>query len=78
MISPQFISRVCLRRDIVDSFERYPFCLLAVRTLDAIAMHPKVTFLVGENGSGKTTLMEAIAVLRVLLDGEPGEAKEPT
>ena len=62
MISSQFISRVSLRRDIVDSFERYPFCLPAVRTLDAMEMHPKVTFLVGENGSGKSTLMEAIAV----------------
>jgi len=62
VISSQFISRVSLRRDIVDSFERYPFCLPAVRTLDAMEMHPKVTFLVGENGSGKSTLMEAIAV----------------
>ncbi|KDP85768.1 hypothetical protein CF70_011955 [Cupriavidus sp. SK-3] len=62
MISSQFISRVSLRRDIVDSFERYPFCLPAVRALDAMEMHPKVTFLVGENGSGKSTLMEAIAV----------------
>ncbi|MHA7678867.1 AAA family ATPase [Cupriavidus sp. PET2-C1] len=62
MISSQFISRVTLRRDIVDSFERYPFSLPAVRTLDAMDMHPKVTFLVGENGSGKSTLMEAIAV----------------
>ncbi|MGT2430903.1 AAA family ATPase [Cupriavidus basilensis] len=62
MISSQFISRISLRRDIVDSFERYPFCLPAVRTLDAMEMHPKVTFLVGENGSGKSTLMEAIAV----------------
>ncbi|MGT2507134.1 AAA family ATPase [Cupriavidus basilensis] len=62
MISSQFISRVSLRRDIVNSFERYPFCLPAVRALDAMEMHPKVTFLVGENGSGKSTLMEAIAV----------------
>lgn len=62
MISSQFVSRVTLRRDIVDSFERYPFNLPAVRTLDAMEMHPKVTFLVGENGSGKSTLMEAIAV----------------
>lgn len=27
-----------------------------------IALHPKVTYLVGENGSGKSTLLEAIAV----------------
>ncbi|WP_431450830.1 AAA family ATPase, partial [Enterococcus faecalis] len=34
----------------------------AVRALDTLELHPKVTFLVGENGSGKSTLMEAMAV----------------
>jgi predicted ATPase len=29
---------------------------------EGIALHPQVTFLVGENGSGKSTLVEAIAV----------------
>ncbi len=62
MIASQFISRVSLRRDIVESFERYPFSLPAVRSLDTLEMHPKVTFFVGENGSGKSTLLEAIAV----------------
>jgi predicted ATPase len=33
-----------------------------VRHLDRLALHPKVTFLIGENGSGKSTLLEAIAV----------------
>ncbi len=41
---------------------RYPFNLPAVRGLDRIVFHPKVTFLVGENGSGKSTLIEALAV----------------
>lgn len=40
----------------------YPFNVPAVRTTDAIAFHPRVTFLVGENGSGKSTLIEALAV----------------
>ncbi|WP_454719710.1 MULTISPECIES: AAA family ATPase [Cupriavidus] len=62
MISSQFLSRVTLRRDIVESFGHYPFSLPAVRALDTLELHPKVTFLVGENGSGKSTLMEAIAV----------------
>lgn len=62
MISTQFVSRVTLQRDKVDSFDRYPFCLPAVRALDRIDLHPKVTFFVGENGSGKSTLLEAIAV----------------
>jgi predicted ATPase len=62
MISSQYVSHVTLQRDKVDSFERYPFNLPAVRTLDRLEMHPKVTFLVGENGSGKSTLLEAMAV----------------
>lgn len=41
----------------------YPFNVPAVRTTDAIAFHPRVTFLVGENGSGKSTLIEALAVV---------------
>lgn len=62
MISSQYISRVTLRRDIVESFDRYPFSLPAVRELETLDLHAKVTFFVGENGSGKSTLLEAIAV----------------
>jgi predicted ATPase len=62
MISTQYLSTVTLLREKVDSFERYPFNLPAVHGLDRLALHPKVTFLIGENGSGKSTLMEAIAV----------------
>lgn len=62
MISSQYVSRVSLRRDIVESFECYPYSLPAVRDLDALDLHSKVTFFIGENGSGKSTLLEAIAV----------------
>ena len=62
MISSQYVSRVTLRRDKVDSFNRYPFFLPAVRSFDQIDLHSKVTYFVGENGSGKSTLLEAIAV----------------
>ncbi len=62
MISTQYISRVSLLRDKVESFDRYPFCLPAVRSFEWIDLHPKVTFIVGENGSGKSTVLEAIAV----------------
>lgn len=62
MISSQYASHVSLNRDAVASFEQYPFCLPAVRSLGTLELHPKVTFLVGENGSGKSTLLEAIAV----------------
>jgi len=62
MISRQYVSRVALLRDRVDDFARYPFLLPAIRTLDTIELHPRMTIFVGENGSGKSTLLEAIAV----------------
>ncbi|GBF74861.1 hypothetical protein PA598K_03230 [Paenibacillus sp. 598K] len=57
-----YVSRVELLREQVPSFRSYPFHLDAVRELDTLTLHPKVTFLVGENGTGKSTLIEAIAV----------------
>jgi predicted ATPase len=62
MISKQYISEIGLRREGVESFDRYPFSLAAVRPLESLQLHPAVTFFVGENGSGKSTLLEAIAV----------------
>lgn len=57
-----FVRSVTLLRDRVPSFDTYPFSIPAVRKLRELALHPKVTFFVGENGSGKSTLVEAIAV----------------
>lgn len=62
MISKQFAIDVRLKRDEVPSFDEYPFSLAAVRHLDLLPLHPRVTYLVGENGTGKSTLLEAIAV----------------
>jgi predicted ATPase len=62
MISTQYVSQISLKMDGVPSFERYPFSLPAVRHLDELKLHPKVTFIIGENGSGKSTLLEAIAI----------------
>ena len=62
MISKQYVSQVRLRVNDIPSFDRYPFSLPAVRHLDVLDLHPKITFIVGENGSGKSTLMEAMAV----------------
>src|SRR5436190_5494921 len=42
--------------------KNYPFCIPAVRSLERLEFHPKVTFFVGENGSGKSTLLEALAI----------------
>jgi predicted ATPase len=58
----QFVRSVALRRDKVESFDQYPFCLPVVKALTKIDLHAKVTFFVGENGSGKSTLLEAIAI----------------
>src|SRR5437016_10545198 len=62
MISKQYIAEVRLKREAVESFDRYPFSLAAVRPLECLELHPAVTFFVGENGSGKSTLLEAVAV----------------
>jgi predicted ATPase len=62
MSPSQFVRSVALRRDKVQSFDQYPFCLPVVKALTQIDLHAKVTFFVGENGSGKSTLLEAIAV----------------
>lgn len=62
LISDQYLIDIKLRRDDVPHFDRYPFSLDAVRSLDSLRLHPNVTYFIGENGSGKSTLLEAIAV----------------
>lgn len=57
-----YIQSVALKRELVESFDTYPFSIPAVKGLDELEFGPEVTFLVGENGSGKSTLLEAIAV----------------
>jgi len=58
-----FLQYVTLLADRVPSFESYPFSIPAIRHLDQLPLHPKVTYFVGENGTGKSTLLEAIAVV---------------
>lgn len=58
---PGYVREFTLKRDKVPGFDRYPFSLPAVKTLETLTLHPKVTFLVGENGSGKSTIVEAVA-----------------
>jgi predicted ATPase len=57
-----FIRSITLRRELVESFEQYPYAIPAIRNLSTLHLHPNVTFFVGENGVGKSTLIEAIAV----------------
>lgn len=66
-----FLREIVLLRDKVENWDVYPFSIPAIRSLDVLPLHPKVTFLVGENGSGKSTLMEALA-LAVGLNPEGG------
>lgn len=57
-----YLLEIRLLRDKVPSFDVYPYSLPAVRHLTTLALHPAVTFIIGENGTGKSTLLEAIAV----------------
>ena len=57
-----FLLEVCLRRELVPDFGRYPFSIPAIRELDTLELNPRVTFFIGENGTGKSTLLEARAV----------------
>jgi predicted ATPase len=57
-----YLLNLQLLREKAPSFDQFPFCLPAVRNLDTLEFHPKVSFFIGENGSGKSTLLEAIAI----------------
>lgn len=62
MKTRSYLSEVSLKPSAADHAQEFPFTLPVVRSLGQLAMHPQVTFFVGENGSGKSTLLEAIAV----------------
>lgn len=57
-----YIKKVVLREDKIESFDAYPYNLPAVKNFTTLALHPKVTYIIGENGTGKSTILEAIAV----------------
>lgn len=57
---------------MVPSFSQWPYTLPAIRDFGWRALHPAVTFFIGENGSGKSTLIEAMAE-RLGFDQEGGE-----
>ncbi len=62
MISSQYLRSISLKKNEITSFDKYPFNLPIIQSLDELPFHPKMTFFVGENGSGKSTLLESIAV----------------
>ncbi|MEK3978867.1 AAA family ATPase [Psychrobacillus sp. FSL K6-2836] len=55
------LKRIELQRDLIPSYNQYPFSIPSIANLHQLELHNKVTFFVGENGSGKSTLLEAIA-----------------
>jgi predicted ATPase len=57
-----YLLHIELLRDQIPEGFPFPYSLPAIRNLETLAFHPKVTFFVGENGAGKSTLLEAIAV----------------
>jgi predicted ATPase len=57
-----FLHGIGLNRGAVPSFDIFPYAIPAIRTLESLKFHPRVTFFVGENGAGKSTLLEAIAL----------------
>ncbi len=57
-----YLREVSIRPGADVDPDRYPFGIPAVREMGTLALHPDVTFFVGENGAGKSTMLEAIAV----------------
>lgn len=58
----QYLRSMELKRKDIKSFDKYPYCLYAIKNLYSLKFHPKITYIVGENGSGKSTILESIAV----------------
>jgi predicted ATPase len=62
LLGKPFLTDVTLLKNQVPSYDVYPFTIPAIRHLENLPLHSKITFFVGENGSGKSTLIEALAV----------------
>ncbi|WP_087972774.1 AAA family ATPase [Oceanobacillus rekensis] len=58
----QYLKRVYLKSEMIDSCDHFPFNLSAVKMMEKLVFHPNVTYIVGENGMGKSTLLEGIAI----------------
>jgi len=57
-----FITKISLDREIIPSFDKYPFNIDVIKSFKELKITSPVTFLVGDNGIGKSTFIEAIAV----------------
>jgi predicted ATPase len=57
-----YLQTVAVRAGAAIDDAQYPWNIPAIRGLGTLALHPDVTFFVGENGAGKSTLLEGIAL----------------
>ena len=55
------LKKLKLLRERVEDWEKYPFSVPAIGSLQEFEFHSQVCFFAGENGTGKSTLLEAIA-----------------
>src|SRR6202047_632567 len=55
------LKTISLLPDRVKHWDRYRFCVPAIRQLEKLELRSRICFFAGENGSGKSTLLEAIA-----------------
>jgi len=56
------LKKLTLLRDRVDDWQKYPFSVPVIRSLEELSFDHRMCFFTGENGTGKSTLLEAIAV----------------
>jgi len=49
MLSKQFLRSVQLKQQDLPASDSYPFNLAAVKALDHLDFHPKVTFIIAES-----------------------------
>ncbi len=56
------LKKISLLKERVESWDKFPFTVPAIRSLKELEIRSRICFFVGENGSGKSTLLEAVAV----------------
>ncbi|GGB46252.1 ABC transporter ATP-binding protein [Lentibacillus populi] len=58
----QYVKNVTLKKEMIPSYDTFPFHLPVINMFQELVLHPNVTYIIGENGMGKSTLLEGIAV----------------
>jgi predicted ATPase len=58
----QYIRSIRLNEERIPSKNTFPLNLPVIKNFREIALHPNVTYIIGENGMGKSTLLEGIAI----------------